>query len=130
MNMKIRLFASMLVLAATPLAAQSPDAPPPLDLKLPAGNQFSDVSDPAADPPGTYYGDVGGEQDNEDHTGVRMSGAFSTTIGYARGYGTGISNSAALNLVKQTEDGKTFGLHLHVTKGDALPYAGRYYRGW
>ncbi len=123
--MKLHLLASMIALAATGAIAQTPDTPP-LNLAVP-----SSTADPsyAADPPGTYYGDVDGAQ--RDDNGVQMSGALSTTIGYTKGYGTGISNSADLKLLKQTDDGKTFSLQLHVTEGDALPYQGRYYRrGW
>lgn len=123
--MKPHLLASMMAMVASGAIAQTPDTPP-LNLALP-----SSVAAPnyAADPPGTYYGDEDGAQ--RDVNGVQMSGSISTTIGYAKGYGTGISNSADLKLLKQTDDGKTFSLQLHVTEGDALPYQGRYYRrGW
>ena len=122
-----RLMIPLIALAASSAFAQTQDAPPSLNLSVPAA-QADPESTLADDPPGTYYGDVGGEKDAGN--GVQMSGAFSTTIGYAKGYGTGISNSAELNLSKQTDDGKTFGLHLHVSKGDALPYYyGRNRRG-
>ena len=84
---------------------------------------------PAVDPPGTYYGDVGDGKSAD--TDVQVSGAVSTTIGYARGFGTGVATSAELNVIKQTEDGKTYGVHIRVTDGDALHYRGRYdRRGW
>ena len=123
--MKRHLLASMIALAGSCAIAQTPDVPP-LNLALPSSAADSSY---AADPPGTYYGDVDGAQ--RDANGVQMSGALSTTIGYAKGYGTGISNSAELNVSKQTDDGQTFDLHLRVTEGDALPYQRRYYRrGW
>lgn len=128
MNINLRLLASLIGLAATTVSAQTPDATP-LNLALPSSPMDQANPDVASDPPGTYYGDVPGK--HEAASGVQMSGAISTTIGYAKGYGTGISNSAELNLLKQTDDGKTFSLQLHVTEGDALPYQGRYYRrGW
>jgi hypothetical protein len=126
MTSRMRLLAPLMVLIAIPAWAQSPtSAPTPapsLNLSVPAD---ADPLGLANDPPGTYYGDVGGKQGS--NSGVQVSGAFSTTIGYAKGYGSGISNSAELNLVKNTDDGQTFALHLHVTEGDALPYRGRYY---
>lgn len=128
MTTKPRLLASFICLAATSAMAQTPD-PHALNLAIPSSPIEQSGHDLASDPPSTYYGDVGGDQKAD--SGVQMSGALSTTIGYAKGYGTGISNSAELNVSKQTEDGKTFSLHLHVTEGDALPYQGRYYRrGW
>lgn len=128
MNMNLRLLASLIALAATPVFAQSPDTTA-LNLALPSSPMDQANPELAGDPPGTYYGDVDGKQ--EAASGVQVSGAISTTIGYAKGYGTGISNSADLNVLKQTDDGQTFSLQLHVTEGDALPYQGRYYRrGW
>jgi hypothetical protein len=128
MNSGTRLLSpliALIALIAVSAFAQSP-APTPapaLNLGVPAD---ADPLGLANDPPGTYYGDVGGKE--KDGSGVQVSGAFSTTIGYAQGYGSGISNSAELDVVKNGDDGQTFSLHLHVTEGDALPYRGRYYR--
>ena len=127
-TMKPQLLASLICLTATTAMAQTPD-PHALNLAIPSSPIEQSGHDLASDPPGTYYGDVGGDQKADN--GVQMSGALSTTIGYAKGFGTGISNSADLKLLKQTDEGKTFSLQLHVTEGDALPYQGRYYRrGW
>jgi hypothetical protein len=124
MTSRMRLLSPLMALIAMPAFAQSPTpTPAPLNLSVPAD---ADPLGLANDPPGTYYGDVGGKGDGG--SGVQVSGAFSTTIGYTKGYGSGISNSAELNLVKKTDEGQTFALHLHVTEGDALPYRGRYYR--
>jgi hypothetical protein len=125
MNSGIRLLSPLIAVIAVSAFAQSP-APTPapaLNLSVPAD---ADPLGLANDPPGTYYGDVGGKE--KDGSGVQVFGAFSTTIGYAQGYGSGISNSAELDVVKNGDDGQTFSLHLHVTEGDALPYRGRYYR--
>jgi hypothetical protein len=125
MTSRMRLLSPLMALIAVPAMAQSPTpAPaPPLNLSVPAD---ADPLGLANDPPGTYYGDHGGKESNG--SGVQVSGAFSTTIGYSKGYGSGISNSADLNVVKNTDDGQTFALRLHVTEGDALPYRGRYGR--
>jgi hypothetical protein len=115
----------MIMLIAASAFAQSPTSvpAPALNLSVPAD---ADPMGPANDPPGTYYGDVGGKGD--EGSGAQVSGAFSTTIGYAKGFGSGISNSAELDVLRNSDDGQTFSLHLHVTEGDALPYRGRYYR--
>lgn len=128
MNMKLHLLAALIGLVASTAIAQTPDTTA-LNLALPSNPMDQANPAVATDPPGTYYGDVAGKQ--EAGSGVQMSGAVSTTVGYAKGFGTGISNSAELNVLKQTDDGKTFSLQLNVTEGDALPYQRRYYRrGW
>jgi hypothetical protein len=125
MSIRMRLLSPLMALISVTALAQTspPISSTPLNLSVPTD---SDPPGLANDPPGTYYGDVDGKKD--DGSGVLVSGAFSTTIGYAKGFGSGISNSAELNLVKKTDDGQTFAVRLHVTEGDALPYRGRYYR--
>lgn len=95
----------------------------PLKLDLPSAKGHGGFE---VDPPGTYYGDVGDGQ--SVGTDVQVSGAVSTMIGYARGFGTGVATSAELNLVKQTEDGNTYAVHVRVTDGDALPFRARHHR--
>lgn len=124
--MKLRLLASMVSLAASAAVAQTPETPA-LNLALPPAPMDLANSAAAVDPPGTYYGDVAGRQ--QDDSSVQVTGAVSTTIGYAKGFGTGISNSAELHVHKQTDDGKDLFLHVYVSKGDDMPYSGPYYRG-
>ncbi len=124
----IALFAAFTASAAGSAIAQTAAAP--LDLSLPPDQAaIAAAAANAEDPPGTYYGDVAGK---DSTSAARVSGSFSTTIGYAKGFGTGISNAASLNVSKQTDDGKQFDLHIHVTQSNGFPgrYPGYYYPGY
>ena len=106
-------------LFATSSWAQSPAAS--LDLQVPP-SQVASPSAPAtkaADEPGKYYGDVGGKGDAASD--IRISGSFSTGIGYSKAFGTGFSNAADLDMSKQYGDGKTFNLHIGVSKSSGFP---------
>ncbi|GAA0722460.1 hypothetical protein [Dokdonella soli] len=104
------------LIAAFAPSAQAQTPAQPLDLKLPAAHDAAAAT--AADPPGTYYGDVGGNGDASD---TLISGSFSTTVGYAKGFGTGVSNAATLNVSKQYDDGRTVNLHIDVRRSSGFP---------
>jgi hypothetical protein len=110
------------------VSAQAQTSPQPaLDLDLPTDRPAPNVNaTTAGDPPGKYYGDVDGNSDPA--TSTRVSGSFSTTVGYAKGYGTGISNSADLNVDTQLQNGNTINMNIGVTQGDNL--SGRRRHGW
>lgn len=110
------VLAAAALLVATAAAAQSSSQS--LDLNLPAGGKVAAAAPAAggADEPGKYYGDVDG-----DGSQTHVSGSFSTTVGYAKGFGTGIGNSASLNVSKTYDDGREVDLHIHVSHSDGLP---------
>jgi hypothetical protein len=88
------------------------------------------LNDPALqqDPPGTYYGDKSGPRVHDDakiadvtDDKVKVSGSFTTGIGYSKNGGNSHYNAATLNLSKNytTDEGKTHGvnLNIHVSEG-------------
>ncbi|PSD27650.1 hypothetical protein C7E12_15700, partial [Stenotrophomonas maltophilia] len=96
------------------------------------------------DPPGTYYGDKSGPRVHDDakiadvtDDKVKVSGSFTTGIGYSKNGGNSHYNAATLNLSKNytTDEGKTHGvnLNIHVSEGKGPgffgPYGGYYGRG-
>lgn len=118
--MKPGIAAALLALFATSAWAQTPA--PSLDLQVPPAQAVvpaSAAAATAADEPGKYYGDVGGNGPLESDT--QVSGSFSTGIGYAKGFGTGFSNAADLNVSKQYGDGKTLNLHIDVSRSTGFP---------
>jgi hypothetical protein len=95
---------------------------PTLNLALPPGQNVVDSTastTTANDPPGKYYGDVGGNGPPDSTTTV--SGSVSTMVGYAKGYGTGISNGADLNVNTQLKNGNTVNLNISVMQSNGLP---------
>ncbi len=104
------------------------------------------LNDPALqqDPPGTYYGDKSGPRVHDDakiadvtDDKVKVSGSFTTGIGYSKNGGNSHYNAATLNLSKNytTDEGKTHGVNvnIHVSEGKGPgfygPYGGYYGRG-
>lgn len=136
--MKRAICILLLALVTTSVGAQEP--PPKLDLTLPAIKDTSSTTTASAsaapaDLSGNNAVDANDSQPDPnriDPTKLRVTGGVSTTIGYAKGYGTGISNAAELNISKQTDDGKSFNFHLDVRKSDGFPIHGysRYPYGW
>ncbi len=118
--MKSGIAAALVALFATSAWAQTPA--PSLDLQVPPSQDTSAATTAAAnaaDEPGKYYGDVGGKGDAQSDT--QVSGSFSTGIGYAKGFGTGVSSAADLNVSKQYGDGKVFNLHIDVSQSRGFP---------
>ena len=132
------------VLAQSAAGATAPQAAG-LDLSLPQA-PMRYLNDPALqqDPPGTYYGDKGGPRVHDDariadvtDDKVKVSGSFTTGIGYSKNGGNSHYNAATLNLSKNytTDEGKTHGvnLNIHVSEGKGPgffgPYGGYYGRG-
>jgi hypothetical protein len=120
-----------------PALAQPPPGlpPPPLDLKL----RSQAYPPPSATAPGVYYGDVSGNRGDDGNgddgsvpgfdTKTHVSGSVSTSIGYARGFGTGTSNGAQLHVNKRFEGGGGVDVHIGVQHTDGFndrwPYRGR-----
>ncbi|MEO7062413.1 MAG: hypothetical protein ABI082_01405 [Dokdonella sp.] len=125
--MKPGIAAALGAIFATSAWAQTPA--PPLDLKVPPNQSASVATAPAAkaaDEPGKYYGDVGGNGDAVSDTHV--SGSVSTGIGYSKAFGTGFSNAADLNVSKQYGDGKVIDFHIGVSQSNGFP--NRWQRGY
>ncbi|MEO7063949.1 MAG: hypothetical protein ABI082_09305 [Dokdonella sp.] len=125
--MKPGIAAALGALVAVSAWAQTPVAP--LDLQVPPSQSASMAIAPAAkaaDEPGKYYGDVGGNGDAASDT--RVSGSVSTGIGYSKAFGTGFSNAADLNVSKQYGDGKVIDLHIGVSQSNGFP--NRWQRGY
>lgn len=120
--MKLGIAAAFAALFATSAWAQTSAQAPSLDLQVPATQNASPAPAPAtsaADEPGKYYGDVGGNGD--PLSDAQVSGSFSTGVGYAKGFGTSFSNAADLNVSKPYGDGKTFNLHIDVSRSTGFP---------
>ena len=118
--MKSAIATAFAALFATSAWAQTPATS--LDLQVPPSQDATTATAPAAnaaDEPGKYYGDVGGKGDAQSDT--QVSGSFSTGIGYAKGFGTGFSNAADLNVSKQYGDGKVVNLHIDVSQSRGFP---------
>ena len=148
----IRPLSLLLCLAALPgaaLAQSAAGATAPqasgLDLSVPQApmRYLNDPSLPQ-DPPGTYYGDKSGPRVHDDaqiadvqDDKLKVSGSFTTGIGYSKNTGNSHYNAATLNLSKNytTDEGKTRGVNvnIHVSEGKGPgyfgPYGGGYYGG-
>ena len=145
----IRPLTLLLCLASLPgtvLAQSAAGATAPqsngLDLSVPQ-EPMRYLNDPTVqqDPPGTYYGDKSGPRVHDDariadvtDDKLKVSGSFTTGIGYSKGYGNSHYNAATLNLSKNytTDEGKTRGvnLNIHVSEGNGPgfgPYGGGFY---
>lgn len=122
----------LLCLAASPLAASAqsaagavgPQSASGLDLGVPQ-EPVRYMNDPRfqQDPPGTYYGDKSGPRPQGDgriaevtDDKVRVSGSFTTGIGYSKQGGNSHYNAASLNLSKNytTDEGRTHGVNLNI----------------
>ncbi|MFI4969068.1 MAG: hypothetical protein ACHP7D_02600 [Lysobacterales bacterium] len=114
-------------LCTTGVFAQAPPQPA-LDLDLPskANASAGSGSTVADDPPGTYYGDVGGKDAPDSRTTV--SGSVTTTAGYAKGYGSGFATDAEFNMSTQLKNGKTIEMNIGVMRSNGLP--NRWGRGY
>ncbi|MCF5088850.1 MULTISPECIES: hypothetical protein [Stenotrophomonas] len=141
----IRPLTLLLCLAALPgtaLAQSAAGATAPqasgLDLSVPQ-TPIRYLNDPALqqDPPGTFYGDKTGPRVNGDgriadvtDDKVKVSGSFTTGIGYAKNYGNTHYNAATLNLSKNytNDEGKTRGVNvnIHVSEGKGPGFFGPY----
>ena len=133
-HMKLFAAASLGLFCTSPAFAQS-TTQPALNLDLPSNSNAAEPnasSTTANDPPGTYYGDVGGN--GAPDTTTKVSGSVSTMVGYAKGYGTGIANGADLNVSTQTKNGNTVNLNISVMRSNGLPggwgYGYGYGRPW
>ena len=89
---------------------------PQLKLSLPPSQATANATSPADDPPGTYYGDV--SDPSKRDTVTKVSGSFTTTVGYAKGYGSGISNSADINVNTQLKNGSVVNLNIGVSRSN------------
>ncbi len=87
------------------------------------------------DAPGTYYGDKSGPRLRDDgriadvtDDKMKVSGSFTTGIGYSENYGNSHYNAASLNLSKNytTDEGKTRGVNvnIHVSEGNGPGFYG------
>jgi hypothetical protein len=125
------MLAALLGLAAmVPAMAQAPPSRP-LDLKVHA----QDVPASGASAPGMYYGDTSGKRVTGDarpgtaDARTHVSGTLSTSVGYAKGFGTGTSTAATLDLDHTLDNGSRIDLHLGVRQTDGFarrwPYHGR-----
>lgn len=127
--MKIAVAALLAAGFMAPALAQAPPGlpPPPLDLKL----HSQAYPAPNATAPGVYYGDVSGTPGDADATGddgigpgfdtrTHVSGSISTSIGYAKGFGTGMSNGAEVDVSKRFEDGGGLDMHIGVQRADGF----------
>ena len=112
------------LLATFALAQTPPQAAGALDLNLPAATRVHspDTDAKAAEVPGVYYGDVGGNGDAASNTVV--SGTVGTTVGYAKGFGSGISTAADFNMSTQTGSGHTLDLNIGVMRSNGFPGGG------
>lgn len=114
------------------MAAAQAQTQPSLNLDLPSnqnvktGNAAVDAADAAQDAPGKYDGDASGNTDLLSNTEVH--GSFTSTIGYSKGYGTGFSNAADLNVSSRLKNGGSFDMNISVMKSDGLPTPS--YRGY
>jgi len=134
----------LLCMAALPgvAAAQSaagaagPQSATGLNLDLPQ-QPLRYLNDPSLqqDPPGTYYGDrsgprpaAGGRIAEVTDDKVKVSGSFTTGIGYSENVGNTHYNAATLNLSKNytTDEGRTRGvnLNIHVSEGKGPGFMG------
>lgn len=124
-----------LLLLATPLTALAQTEP--LDLKL------KDTSSPfGGDPPGAYYGDHSGPAPKDaerprselDDGKAHLHGAFTTGMGYSKGYGSSTYNAADLNISKAftSDSGRTsvMSMDIHVSKSDGPGYGPYGYGGY
>jgi hypothetical protein len=116
------LLAALLALGVmAPALAQTPTSKP-LDLKLRA----QDFPVSGATAPGVYYGDTSGKRvTGDDHrdtsdTRTHVSGTLSTSIGYAKGFGTATSSAATLDLDHSFDNGSRVDLHLGVRQSDGF----------
>jgi hypothetical protein len=125
--MKLAIAAILGTLCSAPAWAQDQDTS--LNLDLPssqAAAASSSGATTASDPPGKYYGDVGGKDDLVSNT--KISGTVSTTVGYAKGYGTGFATAADLNMSTQLKDGTLINVNIGVSRSDGMP--GRWGRAY
>lgn len=126
MLMKSAIAIAVAALFATTTWAQSSSAS--LDLQVPpAQDTAAAPASKASDEPGQYYGDVNGNGAAQSDT--QVSGSFSSGIGYAKGFGTGFSSAADLNVSKRTDEGNLMSLHIGVSQSRGFaPY--RYGAPW
>lgn len=109
----ISLFALSLLLAVPAVAAQPPGEPLDLSVPAPAAAPWNAAPQETGqgDPPGTYYGDTSGNPGGArarkspadplwNDGSTQVWGSVSTGVGYSKGYGTGWSNAANLNVSK------------------------------
>ncbi len=122
--------------------ATAPQSNSGLDLSVPQ-EPLRYLNDPTLekDPPGTYYGDKSGPRVTGDATAadvtddkMKVSGSFTTGIGYSKGYGNTHYNAATLNLSKNytNDEGKTTGVNvnIHVSEGKGPGFFGPYGDGF
>ncbi|MEO6518293.1 MAG: hypothetical protein ABIO17_04780 [Pseudoxanthomonas sp.] len=106
-----------------------------LDLSVPQPALYAaDAALPAADPPGTYYGDTSGKSANgplvraADDGKAEVWGSFTTGIGHSKVYGTSHYNAAELNVSTSLGAGErpnNVNLQLRVEKSDGPGFGGR-----
>ncbi len=118
-----------LALAATGAAtADAQESATALDLSLPPSSApHVPVAAPAADPPGTYYGDTSGrtrsapfEAQEPGHAGdAEVWGSVSTGIGYSRAYGNSHWSAADINVSKRFGEGGNSRMDLHISVGQS-----------
>lgn len=123
-------------LAQSAVGAVGPQSATGLNLEVPR-EPLRYLNDPSLqqDPPGTYYGDRSGPRPRADgrvaevtDDKVKVSGSFTTGIGYSEGHGNSHFNAASLNLSKNytNEEGRTRGVNvnIHVSEGKGPGFMG------
>ncbi|GAB3065931.1 hypothetical protein GCM10027214_35660 [Stenotrophomonas tumulicola] len=128
--------APSVALAQSAAGATGPQSVTGLNLAVP-NEPLRYLNDPSfqQDAPGTYYGDKTGPRPRADGSPgtldddkMKVSGSFSTGIGYSKGYGNSHYNAATLNLSKNytTDEGKTRGVNvnIHVSEGNGPGFYG------
>lgn len=106
-----------------------------LDLSVPQPDLYTaDAAAPAADPPGTYYGDTSGTPASDravraaEDGKAKVWGSFTTGIGHSKGYGTSHYNAAEVNVSKSFGEGErpnNVNLQIRVEKSDGPGIDGR-----
>jgi len=125
-----------LALAQSAAGATGPQSASGLNLAVPQ-EPLRYLNDPSLqqDAPGTYYGDKTGPRPRADGSPgtldddkVKVSGSFSTGIGYSERGGNSHYNAATLNLRKDytNDEGKTRGVNvnIHVSEGKGPGFYG------
>ena len=124
---------SLVLLACVACAAWAQSTPDkPLDLRLRA--QTAAYPAPGATAAGAFFGDVDGHdrrvvgagEQPVDGGKLHVHGSVSTSVGYAKGHGTGFSNAAEINMSKVFEGGGGFNLQMGMRKDDGFTPRGPY----
>ena len=83
-------------------------------------------------------GDSDARDTGDTPSNTTVHGEVSTTVGYAKGYGTGIATGTDLDIEHQTDNGNEIGLRIHAVQSKGFPaygygpygYPYRHRHGW